>query len=149
MSPEYHFLQNSNITGDFLSDLESVIIDETQLIDQFDHLKSLPKLSKLFLENNSYARKLHSSLTSLLQMDNKEVDSALVTQIIILLYLRVNGGNGHSPYIRKPYHGVCYPAACSLEDIKTNNMLFSLLYFPEKPRIFSLPLFNYPGEENF
>ena len=40
-------------------------------------------------------------------------------------------------------------AACSLEDIKTNNMLFSLLYFPEKPRIFSLPLFNYPGEENF
>ena len=58
---------------------------------------------------------------------------------------QVNGGNGHSPYVSIPYHGVCYPDACTMDDINNANYIFSLLLFKQNPRIVSAPLFNYPG----
>ena len=44
-----------------------------------------------------------------------------------------------------PYHGVCYPDSCTMDDINYANYIFSFLLFKQNPRIVSAPLFNYPG----
>ena len=43
------------------------------------------------------------------------------------------------------YHGVCYPDACTMEDINTANYIFSRSLFNQNPKIVSAPLYNYPG----
>ena len=45
-----------------------------------------------------------------------------------------------------PYQGVCYPDACTLNEININNFIFSSIIFHEHdPQIVSLPFYNYPG----
>ena len=121
----------------YISNLEDRIEDNNFLIEELDH-RTLPKLSELIIKKNSYARSLYKSMSSLFP-------HSLIVQIIILLYLRVNGGNGHSPYIPIAYHGVCYPDACTMRDINTNNIIFSELFFHDSPKIRSLPSISYPG----
>ena len=45
-----------------------------------------------------------------------------------------------------PYQGVCYPDACTMDEININNYIFSSIIFHEYyPKIVSLPMYNYPG----
>ena len=58
----------------------------------------------------------------------------------------MNGRNGHSPYSPFAYHGVCYPDACTMDEINLANYGFSLLLFKEHdPKIVSAPLYSFPG----
>ena len=45
-----------------------------------------------------------------------------------------------------PYQGVCYPDACTMNEININNFIFSSIIFHEHdPKIVSLPFYNYLG----
>ena len=125
------------------SDLQERTKDNQHFIIKGLSQTKFSKLSDVLIQRNSYVRNLYSSLSKLLQKGDE--DNFVVIQILILLYLEINGNNGHSPYWHKAYHGVCYPDACTLDEINTSNFIFSNLVFHENPKVFSLPFMAYPG----
>ena len=141
-SQDYIF--ETNATRKLLINLEENANKHHSILEGLRQTK-LPRLSEIIIKKNPYARHLFDSLSRVFQNGNETINGLLIVQILIVLYLRVNEGNGHSPYLRRSYHGVCYPDACTMADININNLIFSQMIFDEKPKIVSLPLFNYPG----
>ena len=137
------YILKTNATKEIMNNLEVSTKGHHFLFEELRHTK-LPKLSELFIQKNPYAKHLFNALSRVLQNEG-EVNGLLVVQIMIVLYLRVNERNGHSPYFRRAYHGVCYPDACTLADININNFIFSQIIFHEKPKVISFPFINYPG----
>ena len=93
--------------------------------------KTLVKLSSILTDQHSSFAKLHSSLTDLLVDSNvlEEEDPSTVRRILlgvyISLWLGINFRNGPAIAMNAgPYQGMCYPDACSKQDIQTNNLLF-------------------------
>ena len=59
-----------------------------------------------------------------------------------------NRGNGPRGFATSsPYHGVCYPAECSMKDIHTNNLQFAQQLWPGEVYLASSPLLPFPGSE--
>ena len=139
------YILKTNATNEILNNLEVSTKEHHFLFEDLRETK-LPKLSELVIQKNAYARHLFNALSRVLQNgDEVNVNGLLVVQVMIVLYLRVNERNGHSPYFRRAYHGVCYPDACTMTDININNFIFSQIIFHEKPKVISFPLLAYPG----
>ena len=85
-----------DFSGHFnLNDIQNILLsleDKTRgynhLVENLD-MKTLPKLSDMYLQNNAYLRNLHSSLTNILLGDTSQESNIDVIQVMILLYLRV------------------------------------------------------------
>ena len=138
------YILKTNATKKLLMNLEENAEKHHFILEDLRQTK-LPRLSELVIKKNPYAKHLFDSLARVLQNGNEPVNGLLIVQILIVLYLRVNEGNGHSPYLRRSYHGVCYPDACTMADININNLIFSQMIFDEKPKIISFPFISYPG----
>ena len=80
---------NLNDAQKILSSLEEKTRGHNHLVENLD-LKTLPKLSDMYLQNNAYLRNLHSSLSNVLLGETKQKGSNIdVIQVMILLYLKV------------------------------------------------------------
>ena len=85
-----------DFSGHFnLNDIQNILLsleDKTRgynhLVENLD-LKTLPKLSDMYLQNNAYLRNLHSSLSNILLGETSQESNIDVIQVMILLYLRV------------------------------------------------------------
>ena len=79
---------NPKSAQEILQSLEEKTIGLNYVIGNLD-LKSLPKLSDMYLQNNIYLRNLHSSLSSILLSEPGRDSNIDVIQVMILLYMRV------------------------------------------------------------
>ena len=79
---------NPKSAQEILQSLEEKTRGLNYIIGNLD-LKSLPKLSDMYLQNNPYLRNLHSSLSSILLSEPGPDSNIDVIQVMILLYMRV------------------------------------------------------------
>ena len=111
----------------------------------------LIRLGDFLIQNNSYARKVYSSLSKVLKnqttteilrsyfpyINNAEnIQEAILNttaSIMIYMWWQVNGlTNGPGKLDLQPpfaYQGMCYPQQCSVEEIETNNRIFAEYLF--------------------
>lgn len=88
---QFDFSENFHLhdAQKILSSLEEKTRGHNHLVENLD-LKTLPKLSDMYLQNNAYLRNLHSSLSNILLGESKKEGSKIdVIQVMILLYMRV------------------------------------------------------------
>ena len=79
---------NPKYAQEILQSLEEKTRGQNHVIGNLD-IKSLPKLSDMYLQRNPYLRNLHSSLSSILLIEPGRDINIDVIQVMILLYLRV------------------------------------------------------------
>ena len=79
---------NPKYAQEILQSLEEKTRGQNHVIGNLD-IKSLPKLSDMYLQRNLYLRNLHSSLSSILLIEPGRDINIDVIQVMILLYLRV------------------------------------------------------------
>ena len=90
---------------------------------------------EMFLDKNANAKRLQSSMERILTELEIRVDiPKLPLGLYVFFWWQTNALNGpgypsggHQPPF--PYQGACYPAACSNQDIKDNNVEFAKQYF--------------------
>ena len=88
---QFDFSGNFNLDDaqKILSSLQEKTRGHNHLVENLD-IKTLPKLSDIYLQNNAYLRNLHSALSSILLGETKQEGSNIdVIQVMILLYLKV------------------------------------------------------------
>ena len=123
-----NFLQNSGQVGIKTNNYEH---NSYTLIQDGPVVGDLPKLSEVLVQRNSYIAKVHSSLTEALVQsnlwDSKDTEDVRlrVTGILIFLWQTVNLVMGPFIGMPFPYHGMCYPDACTKDDIHINNVQFA------------------------
>ena len=92
--------------------------------------KTLPKLSEILMKRHKTLEKFGVSIREIvtrlnLSDDQIQVDPHLVMGVWISQWWGVNLlGSPFNPS-PLPYQGVCYPDACSKEDIQTNNLAYA------------------------
>ena len=97
-------------------------------------------LMKLLLEKNSFISNFHSSIERILADYNLDPIPKTPIGLYVFFWWQTNLFNGpgypsggHQPPF--PYHGACYPSACTNEDIRNNNAEFANKYFQGLPAV--------------
>ena len=154
-----HHPYNSKVTlNTSLSDIwsfENLKHEEIEATIQNVDPSSLYKISNVVLEKSKYARNLHSVMKRIMVQAevfeddlSPEVDK-FVAKVLVFLWWITNSQNIPLPFIKAPYHGMCYPKECTMKDIHTNNLLFAKQFWPGNVSLASSPLLPYPGAEYF
>ena len=135
-------MQSESLTDKSISDYP---FQSSHSIEKLED--NLPKLSEILIQRNSYIQKIQPSLTEALQkwdiLKSKDPVDARVKGIAILIFIWWISNITNGPYIGlpAPYQGVCYPDACTKDDIYINNILFADAIFNQTnlPTIVAAP----------
>jgi len=128
-----------------------------QLYEDLDvETSDLLDLKDIFLEKNSYARKVHDKLHEIvMRPDIQEVIRAnddppdindlktLPLYFMMVFWFIINNGYGPGKWMYQPqiaYQGFCYPVQCSKEDIDTNNIIFAKEVLKFDPFVINSPI---------
>ena len=115
--------------------------------------KALPKLSGILMKTHKSFEKLVMSVREIVArldlFDDAKVDPYFVMGVWIYQWWGLNLFNPPVTPNSLPYQGICYPDACTKEDIETSNLAYAWKiygYIEDSPLFAFSPLFTF-GED--